>query len=203
MGIVIGIALVWFIIEMLLWVLIAQFVSGWYVFFWFVIAAVIGIGMMKKTAQTINPMAQQMRSGVIPSAANQPSEATLTKSIARGMAGLLLLLPGILSDIVAFFLLLPAVQTALTTKAKDYALKNQEKMMAMMAKQMGGNAPFGGMGSMGGMNGMGGNPFGTNNPFGGSPFGSGGPFGGRGTTVDGEAKTVKKDIKRLSSANDD
>lgn len=194
MGIVIGIALVWFIIEMLLWVLIAQFVSGWYVFFWFVIAAVIGIGMMKKTAQTINPMAQQMRSGVIPSAANQPSEATLTKSIARGMAGLLLLLPGILSDIVAFFLLLPAVQTALTTKAKDYALKNQEKMMAMMAKQMGGNAPFGGMG---GMNGMGGNPFGTNNPFGGSPF------GGRGTTVDGEAKTVKKDIKRLSSANDD
>ena len=51
MGMLVGIAFVWFIIEMLIWVLIAQFVSGWYVFFWFIIAAVLGVMMIKKTAQ--------------------------------------------------------------------------------------------------------------------------------------------------------
>ena len=69
MGMLVGIAFVWFIIEMLIWVLIAQFVSGWYVFFWFIIAAVLGVMMIKKTAQTLNPMAKQMQSGVIPSSA--------------------------------------------------------------------------------------------------------------------------------------
>lgn len=190
MGIVIGIALVWFIIEMLLWVLLAQFMSGWYVFFWFIVAGVIGINMMKNTAKTLNPMAQQMKSGVIPNPATQPSESTLIKSLATGLAGLLLLLPGILSDVVAVLLLLPFVQKTLSAKAKDYAMKNQDKMMAMMAKQMGGNSPFGGMG--------GANPFGgANSPFGGNPFGT---FGG--TTVDGEAKTVNKPTKQIS-ANDD
>lgn len=203
MGFVIGIALVWFIIEMLLWVLIAQFVSGWYVFFWFIVAGIIGINFMRKTAQTINPMAQAMKSGVIPSAGNQPSEQTLTKSIAMGFAGLLLLLPGLLSDVVAGLMLLPMVQKKLTAKAKDYAMKNQDKIMAMMAKQMGGNAPFGNMGGMGGMGGQ--NPFGAGSPFGAnSPFGNNSPFGKSpfgGTTVNGEAKV--KDVKKITSANDD
>lgn len=180
MGMIVGIAFVWFIIEMLLWVLIAQFVSGWYVFFWFIVAAVIGVTMIKKTAQTLNPMAQQMKSGLIPSAA--PSESTIAKSMATGIAGLLFLLPGVLSDVVALALLLPFVQTLLSQKAKAYAMKNQDKMMAMMAKQMGGQNPFGTMG------GMGGNPFGK-------------PFGMGGTTVDGEAKV--KASKKLTSANDD
>lgn len=177
---IVGIAFVWFIIEMLLWVLIAQFVSGWYVFFWFIVAAVIGVMMIKKTAQTLNPMAQQMKSGLIPSAA--PSESTIAKSMATGIAGLLFLLPGILSDVVALVLLLPFVQTLLSQKAKAYAIKNQDKMMAMMAKQMGGQNPFGAMG------GMGTNPFGN-------------PFGMNGTTVDGEAKV--KASKKITSANDD
>ncbi|OAV23304.1 hypothetical protein AO371_1571 [Moraxella catarrhalis] len=33
MGALVGIALIWFVIEMLLWYLVAQFISGWYVFF--------------------------------------------------------------------------------------------------------------------------------------------------------------------------
>ena len=51
-------------------------------------------------------------------------------------------------------------------------MNNQQKMMEMMAKQMGGQNPFGGMGGQnpfGGAGGMGGqNPFGqqSQNPFG-------------------------------------
>lgn len=187
MGIVVGIALVWFIIEMLLWYLIAQFVSGWLVFIWFIIAAVIGIGFIKKAASTLNPMTQQIKSGVIPNPANQPAESTITKSIATGIAGILLLLPGLLTDVGAFLMMLPAIQKLLTTKAKNYAMNNQEKMMAMMAKQMGGQNPFGGMGGQ--------NPFGQNSPFG--KFGSFGGFGNQGTTIDGQAKIKQK------SANDD
>ena len=200
MGVIVGIALVWFIIEMLVWYLVAQFVSGWWVFFWFMIAAVLGVMMIKKTVSTLNPMAKQMRSGVIPNPANQPSESTITKSVALGLAGLLLLLPGLISDVVAGLLLLPMVQTRLTTAAKNYAMKNQDKMMAIMAQQMGGKSPFGGAG---------GNPFGgAGSPFGGnSPFGSNSPFGGNpfgsGTTVDGEAKSVSKDSKRITSTNDE
>lgn len=192
MGAVVGIALIWFIIEMLLWYLIAQFVSGWYVFFWFIVAAVIGIGMIKKAAGTLNPMAQQvkaMQNGVIPNPANQPAERTITKSVALGIAGILLLLPGVLTDLIAAVLMLPMVQTKLTNVAKNYALKNQDKMMQMMARQMGGGSPFGGQ-----------NPFGQGSPFGGSPFGKS-SFGG--TTVDGDATTVNKNIKRINSANDE
>lgn len=198
MGAVVGIALVWFVIEMLLWYLVAQFISGWWVFIWFIVAAVIGFMFIKNAVSTLNPMAQQikqMQGGVIPNPANRPAESTIAKSVATGLAGLLLLLPGLLSDVVALLLLLPFVQRKLTAFAKNYALKNQDKMLQMMARQMGGKNPFGMGGSV--------NP---TNPFGrGNPFGQGGGFGGfgQGTTVDGEAKTIKKDAKRLHSANDE
>lgn len=198
MGAVVGIALVWFVIEMLLWYLVAQFISGWWVFFWFIAAAVIGLMMLKKAAGTLNPMAQQvkqMQNGVIPNPANQPKEATIAKSVATGLAGILFLLPGLLSDVGAVLLLLPFVQRKLTTAAKNYALKNQDKMMQMMARQMGGQSPFGGMGGMGNMGG------GQSSPFGQNPFGGFKGFGG--TTVDGEARSVQKDVKRIKSANDD
>lgn len=195
MGVVVGIALVWFIIEMLLWYLLSQFISGWLVFIWFVVAGVIGIGFIKKAASTLNPMTQQIKSGVIPNPANQPSEQTISKSIATGIAGILLLLPGLLTDFGALLIMLPAIQKLLTNKAKNYALNNQEKMMAMMAKQMGGQNPFGAMGNMGNSNAN--SPF-ANNPFEQNPFGGKfGGFGGSGTTIDGQAK-----IKQ-NSANDD
>lgn len=193
MGALVGIALIWFIIEMLVWYLVAKLIGyggGWYVFFWFIAAIVIGLGMIKKAAGTLNPMAQQvkaMQNGVIPNPANQPAESSITKSVALGVSGILFLLPGLLTDVVAVILLLPVVQRKLTGAAKNYALKNQDKMMAMMAKQMGGNSPFGS------------NPFGTGSFGGQSPFGR---AGNRPTTVDGEATTVNH-RKGISSANDE
>lgn len=190
MGVIVGIALVWFIIEMLIWYLLAQFMSGWLVFLWFVVAFFIGLTLIKKAAGTLNPMAKQMKSGVVPNPANQPPESAITKSLAMGIAGILFVLPGILTDIGAVLLLLPAIQKMLTAKAKNYAMNNQDKMMAMMAKQMGGQNPFGGMGGVNPNN-----PFGQKNPFGTGGFG--GNYGNSGTTIDGQAKTIKK------SANDD
>lgn len=215
MGPVVGLALVWFIIEMLLWYLVAQFVSGWYVFFWFIIAAVIGISLMRKGLGVLNPMAQQMKNGGMMNPSMRPQESTMMKKVAMAVAGILLLIPGLLSDFLALLIVLPPVQKLLKGKAESYVQNNQQKMMEMMMKQMGGQSPFGGaagqnpfgnMGNMGGMNGQ--NPFGDmgngSNPFGAnSPFGSANPFGGGAKTVDGTAKTVSKDAKRITSANDD
>lgn len=209
MGNIVGIAIVWLIIEMLIWYLIAQFVSGWWVFLWFVVAGFIGAALIKKGISTLKPMAGQAQAAML-NPALRPNENTVVKAIAFAIAGILLVLPGILSDIVALVVLLPAVQNRFKAFAKDYATKNPEKLMQMMANKMGGIDPskMGGLGGMSG--GMGGaNPFGGQNPFG--NMGGQNPFGGFGTTnskfgttVDGQAKTVNGNAKRITrSANDD
>jgi UPF0716 protein FxsA len=90
--------------------------------------------------------------------------------------------------------------------ANNYVMNNQQKMMEMMAKQMGGGQnPFGGAGGMGGQNPFGG-AGGMNNQ---NPFGQQqqNPFGDvfkQHTTVDGTAKTIPKDVKKITkSANDE
>ena len=211
MGTAVGVTLVWFIIEMLIWYLIAQFISGWWVFAWFVAAAIIGIMLMRKGMAVLNPMAQQIKSGGMFNPAMRPPESTIMKTVAMALAGVLFLIPGLISDVLAVIVLLPPVQNKFKTFANNYVQKNQEKMMQMMAKQMGGMAGFPNMGDlnqMGGMGQQGQHPFG-NNPFnhaGKSPFGGGfakDNFGRTTTTVEGTAKDVKKDIKKLSSANDE
>jgi len=207
MGQIVGIAIVWFIIEMLLWYLLAQFMSGWWVFMWFIIAAVIGISLLRKGLASLNPMAQQMKAGGMMNPAMRPQESTMIKSVAMAAAGILLLIPGVLSDLLALLVILPPVQKKLKDFANTYVMNNQQKMMAMMAKQMGGQAgggqnPFGGMGGQNPFGGAGGtngqNPFGQQqqNPF--------GDVFKQHTTVDGTAKNIPKDVKKITkSANDE
>jgi len=205
MGQIVGIAIVWFIIEMLLWYLLAQFMSGWWVFIWFIIAAVIGISLIRKGMAALNPMAQQMKAGGMMNPAMRPQESTMIKSVAVAAAGLLLLIPGVLSDLLALLVILPPVQKKLKDFANNYVMNNQQKMMEMMAKQMGGQNPFGGAGGMGGQNPFGG-AGGMNNQ---NPFGQQqqNPFGNvfkQHTTVDGTAKNIPKDVKKITkSANDE
>ncbi|WP_201588738.1 FxsA family protein [Psychrobacter pulmonis] len=205
MGQIVGIAIVWFIIEMLLWYLLAQFMSGWWVFMWFIIAAVIGISLIRKGMAALNPMAQQMKAGGMMNPAMRPQESTMIKSVAVAAAGLLLLIPGVLSDLLALLVILPPVQKKLKDFANNYVMNNQQKMMEMMAKQMGGQSPFGGAGGMGGQNPFGG-ASGMNNQ---NPFGQQqqNPFGNvfkQHTTVDGTAKNIPKDVKKITkSANDE
>ena len=206
MGQIVGIAIVWFIIEMLLWYLIAQFMSGWWVFMWFIVAAVIGISLIRKGMASLNPLAQQMKAGGMMNPSMRPPESTMIKSIAMAVAGILLLIPGVLSDLLAVLVILPPVQKKLKDMANNYVMNNQEKMMEMMAKQMGGQNPFGGAGGMGGQNPFGGaGGMGGQNPFGGAQQQN--PFGDvfkQHTTVDGTAKSVPKDVKKISKpANDD
>lgn len=194
MGQIVGIAIVWFIIEMLLWYLMAQFVSGWLVFGWFIIAAVIGISLIRKGMVALNPMAQQMKAGGMMNPALRPQESTMLKSVAMAVAGLLLLIPGIISDLLALLVVLPPVQKKLKDMANKYVMNNQQKMMEMMAKQMGGQ--MGGQNPFGGMGGQ--NPFGQQqqNPF--------GDVFKQHTTVDGTAKDIPKDVKKITkSANDE
>jgi len=207
MGQIVGIAIVWFIIEMLLWYLLAQFMSGWWVFMWFIVAAVIGISLVRKGMASLNPMAQQMKAGGMMNPAMRPPESTMIKSIAMAVAGILLLIPGVLSDLLALLVVLPPVQKKLKDVANNYVMNNQQKMMEMMAKQMGGQMgggqnPFGGMGGQNPFGGAGGmnnqNPFGQQqqNPF--------GDVFKQHTTVDGTAKNVPKDVKKITkSANDE
>ncbi|STY95772.1 FxsA family protein [Moraxella atlantae] len=210
-GNVLGIAIVWFIIEMLVWYLIAQFISGWWVFGWFIVAAVIGVMLIKKGLGTLKPMAAQAQAAML-NPAMRPQENTMVRALALCLAGVLFALPGILSDLVALIVLLPVVQNKAKNAAKDYATKNPEKLMQMMASRMGGMAGMPGMDAaqmqrmqemMRG--GAGGNPFagmgGFGNSFGGnSPDARPNPTTrarlGR-TTIDGQAKTVNR------SANDD
>lgn len=221
MGQIVGIAIVWFIIEMLVWYLLAQFVSGWLVFGWFIIAAIVGISLMRKGMVALNPMAQQMKAGGMMNPAMRPQESTMLKSVAMAVAGILLLIPGVISDLLALLVVLPPVQKKLKDMANTYVMNNQQKMMEMMAKQMGGAGgmggidgqnPFGGMGGQNPFGGMGSgqNPFGdVNNTAGQNPFSNQqqNPFGNafkQHTTIDGTAKNIPKDVKKIThSANDE
>ena len=209
MGQIVGIAIVWFIIEMLVWYLLAQFISGWWVFMWFIIAAVIGISLVRKGMASLNPMAQQMKAGGMMNPSMRPPEATMLKSVAMAAAGILLLIPGVISDLLALLVVLPPVQKKIKDMANKYVMNNQQKMMEMMAKQMGGGQnPFGGMGGQnpfGGASGMGNqNPFGNNNPFDKQPQNPFGDVFKQHTTIDGTAKNIPKDVKKITkSANDE
>ena len=221
MGQIVGIAIVWFIIEMLVWYLLAQFISGWLVFAWFIVAAVIGISFIRKGMTALNPMAQQMKAGGMMNPSMRPQESTMLKSVAMAVAGILLLIPGVISDLLALLVVLPPVQKILKDKANTYVMNNQQKMMEMMAKQMGGASGMGGMGGQNPFGGMGGqNPFGgsmgNQNPFGDvndragqNPFNNQqqNPFGNafkQHTTIDGTAKNIPKDVKNITkSANDE
>lgn len=174
---------------------------------WFIVAAVIGISLVRKGMASLNPMAQQMKAGGMMNPAMRPPESTMIKSIAMAVAGILLLIPGVLSDVLALLVILPPVQKKLKDVANNYVMNNQQKMMEMMAKQMGGQMgggqnPFGGMGGQNPFGGAGGmnnqNPFGQQqqNPF--------GDVFKQHTTVDGTAKNIPKDVKKITkSANDE
>ncbi len=208
MGQIVGIAIVWFIIEMLVWYLLAQFVSGWLVFGWFIVAAVIGISLIRKGMVSLNPMAQQMKAGGMMNPAMRPEESTMLKSVAMAVAGILLLIPGVISDLLALLVVLPPVQKKLKNMANTYVMNNQQKMMEMMAKQMGGAGGMGGQNPFGGLGGQ--NPFGGANDMSGqNPFGKqqqnlfGNVFKQH-TTIDGTAKNIPKDVKKLTKpANDE
>lgn len=189
MGLILFI-LIAIVAEILIWIVVGDLVgSGWYVFFWFIAAFVLGLNLVRGSTAHIMPQMQQMQMGAITGDSPQ-----MGKHLTRAIAGVLLLIPGLLSDAIAVLLLIPAVQNMF----KNVAMKAMQKRQQAMMNQM-----------MGGM--MGGQP--------GSGGAQGNPFaemmrqmqemqqGGRGanqdsTIIDGEAREVTPEAKRIDPPKD-
>ena len=136
------------ILEIAAWIGVAQFISGWYVFFWFIIAFFIGLNLLRSSTSTIMPQLQQMQMG-----GQFGGDADVGKKLVLALAGFLLMLPGLISDVLAVLALIPGVQNAFRNALMKTMAKRQQ---AMMDKMMGG--------MMGDLNGMGGAQ-GGQNPF--------------------------------------
>lgn len=131
------------IVEIAVWIGVAQFISGWYVFFWFIIAFVIGLNLLRSSTATIMPQLQQMQmTGMM---GNDPA---IAKKMATAFAGILLMIPGLITDVLALLVILPPVQNAIKNAGMKYMAKKQQAMM---------NNMMGGMGDIGGAQGQ--NPF--------------------------------------------
>ena len=124
------------ILEVFVWIGVGDLVgSMWYVFFWFVAAFFIGINLVRKYAAGVMPQMQQMQMGMAMGAADPALGANLPKIV----AGFFLLIPGLMSDVLALLILIPAVQNAFKAAAMKVMLKRQQSMMEHMMGGMGEN----------------------------------------------------------------
>lgn len=162
------------VVEIAVWVAAAQFISGWYIFFWFIAAAIIGFKLLRSSASSIMPQMQQMQM-----TGQLNADATVSRKIATAVAGVLFIIPGLISDLLALLILLPPVQKLVVRTVMGAMAKRQQ---AMMEKMMGGQA---------------GGPFADlmkqmQNQAGGQPRGGS-------NVIDGEAREVTPDTKRIDS----
>lgn len=93
------------ILEIAVWIGVAQFISGWYVFFWFILAAIIGLKLLRSSTSSIMPQLQQMQM-----TGQLSGDAAVSRKIATAIAGVLLIIPGLITDVIAALILLPPVQ---------------------------------------------------------------------------------------------
>ncbi|WP_343596065.1 FxsA family protein [Acinetobacter sp.] len=129
------------ILEIAVWIGVAQFISGWYVFFWFILAAVIGFKLLRSSTATIMPQLQQMQM-----TGQLSADSTVTHKIALAISGILLIIPGLISDVLAVLILLPPVQKMVVRALMSAMAKRQQammsKMMGGMGADLGGKNPF-------------------------------------------------------------
>ena len=183
--------LVGIVLEILLWIALAHVISGWWIFLWTIGTFLLGLNILRGSASNIMPQLQQMQT-----TGQMSGEAKVQSNLARALSGFLLLLPGLLTDALALILFIPAVQTWLRTALMGMMVKRQQAVMQNMMKGMGmggGNqADMMGdlMRRMNEMSGQRGNDKGTGQPH-------------RPNVIDGEARHVEPQIKRIKPANDD
>jgi UPF0716 protein FxsA len=172
------------ILEVFVWIGVGDLVgSMWYVFFWFIAAFFIGMNLIRKYAAGLMPQMQQMQMG------QMSADPNLTSNLPKILAGFFLLIPGLVSDVLALLILIPPVQNAFKAAMMKMMMKRQQ---AMMEKMMGGM--MGDMGGMGGAQGQ--NPFADmmrqmqemQNQQAGR---------GDSTIIDGEAREVTPDAKKI------
>lgn len=169
------------IAEVLVWIGVGDLVgSMWYVFFWFIIAFFIGLNMLRSSTSDIMPQLQQMQM-----TGQLGADPAVTKKLAIAMSGFFLMLPGLISDVIAVLVLIPSVQTAFRNALMKTMAKRQQAMMDQMMGGMGGGtsgqSPFADL--MRQMQEM-------QNQQGGGQYRDS-------TVIDGEAREVKPDQKKI------
>lgn len=182
--------LVWIVLEIVVWIALAQVMSGWWIFLWTIVTFVLGLNILRGSASNIMPQLQQLQT-----TGQMSGEPKVQSNLARALVGFLLLLPGILTDALALVLLIPAVQVWMRTALTGMMMKRQQAMMQNMMKGMGvgGGNQADMMGDlMRRMNEMSGQ---AGSGVGGQPH--------RPNVIDGEARHVEPQIKRIKPANDD
>ena len=172
------------VLEVFVWIGVGDLVgSMWYVFFWFVIAFFLGLNIIRKYSAGLMPQMQQMQMG------QMSGDPALTGNLPKIIAGFLLLIPGLITDLIAVLILIPPVQRAFKAAMMNMMMKRQQ---AMMEKMMGG--------MMGDMGGMGGGAQGQN------PFADlmrqmqdaqNQQAGRDSTIIDGEAREITPDAKKI------
>lgn len=188
--------LVGIVLEILLWIALAHVISGWWIFLWTIGTFLLGLNILRGSASNIMPQLQQMQT-----TGQMSGEAKVQSNLARALSGFLLLLPGILTDVLALILFIPTVQTWLRTALMGMMMKRQQSMMQNMMKGMG----IGGMSDMGGANqaDMMGDLMRRMNEMSGQAGNGSAGQPHRPNVIDGEARHVEPQIKRIKPANDD
>ena len=171
------------ILEVFVWIGVGDLVgSMWYVFFWFIAAFFMGMNLIRKYSAGLMPQMQQMRAG------QMTGDPALTSNLPKILAGFFLLIPGLITDVLAVLILIPSVQNIFKNAMMKTMAKRQQAMMDKM---------------MGGMNGMGGGAQGQN------PFADmmrqmqdmqqqqGGAPRHDASIIDGEAREVTPDAKKI------
>ncbi len=172
------------VIEIVLWIWAAKFVGGWWVFLWTIAAIFIGLSFVRHSIASVMPQLQGQGIQQI----HLSNNADMPRVLTRALAGVLLAIPGLLTDVLAVLLLLPPIQRMVQDHVGRMMAKRQQAMMAQMQRQA---EAFGQQGFGQGFSW----PQGEDHPFQG---------GGRGTVVEGEARTVEPESKRINhAANDD
>jgi UPF0716 protein FxsA len=180
------------VVEIAVWMGVAQFVSGWWIFFATIVAFVVGLNIIRSSLAGVMPQMQQMQQTQTMDASPQ-----MTTAFAKAFAGILFALPGLVSDVLGLVMLIPAVQQRVQVLLMAVFAKRQQSMMQDMMNNMGG---------MGGNMGAGGfSPEMMQELMKNMGAAQQGPMAGqrRPTVIDGEARTVNPEVKRIQSANDD
>lgn len=172
------------VLEILVWIGVGDLVgSMWYVFFWFIAAFLIGMNIIRKYSAGIMPQMQQMQMG------QMSADPALSNNLPKILAGFLLMIPGLISDVLALLVLIPGVQNALKATLMKVMMKCQQAMMEkMMGGMMGGN-----MSNMGG----GQNPFADMMRQMQDLQNQQGNHSHNSSIIDGEAREVKPENKKI------
>jgi UPF0716 protein FxsA len=175
-------ALIAFVAEILVWMLVGKLLgSAWYVFFWFIAAGLIGFKLLRASAAQIMPQLQQLRQG-----GSMGPSPQVAKHLSHCIAGVLLIIPGLISDLLALLILTPGVHRLLQSLLLSLLQKRQHAMMNKM---------------MGGMMGGAGNPFAEMMQ---QMQDAQRQQQGRAdaSIIDGEAREVVPDLKRVDQPKD-